>query len=117
LALLAAVGWLYSGVLPGLVRQWANDDDYSHGFFVIPLAAFFTWERRDALIRASRGPSHAGLVLLACSLLCYGAGQLGSELFLTRVSLVGVVAALSFLSLSPGGSTSGSWCFPSRSCC
>jgi exosortase len=92
--LVAAVGWLYAGVLPGLVRQWANDDDYSHGFFVIPLAAFFTWERRDALIRASRRPSHVGLILLACSLACFVAGQLGSELFLTRVSLVGVVAAL-----------------------
>jgi exosortase len=36
----------------------------------------------------------AGLLLLACSLACFAAGQLGSELFLTRVSLVGVVAAL-----------------------
>ena len=92
--LLAAVGWLYSGVLPGLARQWANDDDYSHGFFVVPLAAFFVWERRDALKRASRRPSVAGLLVLAASLLCFAAGQLGSELFLSRVSLVGVLAAL-----------------------
>ena len=92
--LLAAVGWLYSGVLPGLVRQWANDDDYSHGFFVVPLAAFFVWERRDALLRASRRPSVAGLLMLGASLLCFVAGQLGSELFLSRVSLVGVLAGL-----------------------
>jgi exosortase len=95
LALLAAaVGWLYSGVLPGLVRQWANDDDYSHGFFVVPLAAFFAWERRDALMRASRRPSAGGLILLAGSLLVFIAGQFGSELFLSRVSLVGVIAGL-----------------------
>ncbi len=93
-ALTVTVGWLYSGVLPGLVRQWANDDDYSHGFFVVPLAAFFIWERRDALAAASRRPSHVGLAVLAASLLCLIAGQFGSELFLTRVSLVGVLAGL-----------------------
>ena len=93
-ALTLTVGWLYSGVLPGLVRQWANDDDYSHGFFVVPLAAFFIWERRDALAAASRRPSHVGLAVLAASLLCLIAGQFGSELFLTRVSLVGVLAGL-----------------------
>jgi exosortase len=94
LMLAGAVGWLYWGVLPGLVRQWATDDDYSHGFFVVPLAAFFVWERRDALRRASRRPSLAGLALLGAGLLCFIAGQFGSELFLSRVSLVIVLAGL-----------------------
>jgi exosortase len=94
LLLAGAVAWLYAGVLPGLVRQWATDDDYSHGFFVVPLAAFFAWERRDALVRASRQPSAAGLLVLGASLLCFVAGQFGSELFLTRISLVGVLAGL-----------------------
>lgn len=93
-ALLCAVVWLYWDVVPGLVRQWASDGDYSHGFFVVPLAAFFAWERRDALRRATARPSALGLVLLAGSLACYIAGLFGSELFLTRVSLVGVVAGL-----------------------
>lgn len=93
-ALLCAVVWLYRDVVPGLVRQWASDGDYSHGFFVVPLAAFFAWERRDALRRAKPRPSALGLVLLAGSLACYIAGLLGSELFLTRISLVGVGAGL-----------------------
>lgn len=93
-SLVAAVGWVYSGVVPAMVRQWAHDEDYSHGFFVIPLAAFFAWERRDTLQRAPLRPSYAGLVLLGASLLCFVAGQFGSELFLTRISLVGVLAGL-----------------------
>jgi len=92
--LVGAVGWLYAGVLPALVRQWANDDDYSHGFFVVPLALFFAWERRAALLSASRRPSHSGLLLLAGSLLCFIAGQFGSELFLTRISMIGVLAGM-----------------------
>jgi exosortase len=94
LILVGAVGWLYSGVLAALARQWATDDDYSHGFFVVPLAAFFAWERRAALLAAVRRPSLMGLALLAASLICFVAGQLGAELFLTRISLIGVLAGL-----------------------
>ena len=93
-ALLAALVWLYWNVVAGLVRQWSSDGDYSHGFFVAPLAAFFAWERRDALRRAARRPTSLGILVLAGSLLCYLAGLFGSELFLTRVSLIGVVAGL-----------------------
>jgi exosortase len=89
-----ALGWLYSSVMPALVRQWSTDADYSHGFFVAPLAVFFAWERRDALVQAPRRPHALGLVVLAASLVCYVAGQFGSELFLTRVSFVGAIAAL-----------------------
>jgi exosortase len=89
-----AVGWLYSDVLSALARQWATDDDYSHGFFVVPLAAFFAWERRAALLAAVHRPSLMGLALLAASLICFVAGQLGAELFLTRISLIGVLAGL-----------------------
>jgi exosortase len=92
MALSAAVLALYSGVLAGLTRQWATDDNYSHGFFVLPLALFFTWERRAALRAAVGRPSLAGLVLIAGSLVLLLAGRLGAELFLTRVSLIGVLA-------------------------
>ena len=88
----AGVVWLYGGALSSLVSQWASDDDYSHGFFVIPLAAFFAWERRAALARAPLRPSAAGLLFLGASLVAFLAGILGAELFLTRSSLIGVLA-------------------------
>ena len=87
----AGVVWLYSDVLSSLVRQWASDDDYSHGFFVLPLALYFCWERRDVLQRSPHRPSLFGLVLVAVSLFVFLAGVLGAELFLTRVSLIGVL--------------------------
>jgi exosortase len=93
LLLCAGVVWLYGGALSSLVQQWASDDDYSHGFFVLPLAVFFAWERRDALRRAPLRPSIWGLLLLGASLVTFLAGIFGAELFLTRVSLIGVLAA------------------------
>lgn len=91
-ALVAAFVWLYWNILSSLVRQWSSDDNYSHGFFVVPLALYFVWERRAALGNAAIRPSSAGLVIVAASLLLLVAGLLGAELFLTRVSLIGVIA-------------------------
>jgi exosortase len=90
----AAAGFsiLYWGVLARLGRDWIQDDNYSHGFFVIPLAVYFAWVRRDRLLAVSRTPSNAGLLIVAGGLGLLVAGLLGAELFLTRVSMV-VVAA------------------------
>lgn len=91
-ALVAAIGLLYAGVLTSLARQWSSDDNYSHGFLVIPLALYFAWERRTALTAAPARPGVLGAVLIAGSLVVWAAGILGAELFLTRVSLIGVLA-------------------------
>src|SRR5215831_14738094 len=83
--------WMYGGILSSLARQWASDDNYSHGFFVIPLALYFMWERRSHLLAAPLSPSMAGAILVAISLGILIAGVLGAELFLTRISLIGVL--------------------------
>ena len=88
----SAVVWLYRDVLSSLVRQWASDDNYSHGFFIIPLALFFAWERRHLLSRAEPRPHGAGLLLILVSLMLFAGGVLAAELFLPRISLVGVIA-------------------------
>ena len=93
-AVVVAILALYAGTLSSLVRHWASDDDFSHGFFVIPLALYFLWERREALRQAPVKPSLAGLALVAASLVVFVAGRFGAELFLTRVSLVGVLGGV-----------------------
>jgi len=56
-ALLAAVGvWAYWPTLIELVRAWNREPDYSHGFLVAPIAAYFVWARRE------RFPKHTGRV-------------------------------------------------------
>jgi exosortase len=92
--LVIGLAWLYGGVVSSLVRQWTSDDNYSHGFFILPLAAFFAWERRTALLAAPLRPHAAGLAVVIGSLVVFEAGILGSELFLTRVSLVGTLAGI-----------------------
>src|SRR5690242_6435437 len=49
LAVIAAFLLLYARVLAKLVHDWGADENYSHGFLVIPLALYFVWERRDRI--------------------------------------------------------------------
>jgi exosortase len=88
----AAGAWLYADVFARLVSDWANDDNYSHGFLIPPLAAYFLWERRDRLARAAIRPSAWGLIVVIGSLGLLVSGILGVEFFITRVSLIGVIA-------------------------
>jgi len=92
--LTGAIVWMYGGTVSSLVRQWASDDNYSHGFFVVPLALYFAWERRGALKAAPRQPSILGLILIVLSLGVLLVGLLGAELFLTRISLIGVIGGV-----------------------
>ena len=92
LAVLVGFVVLYQGVITKLIHDWATDDNYSHGFVVAPLAVYFAYERRDALKAAVQKPTVLGLAIIVGSLATLVAGTLGAELFLTRVSLIGVLA-------------------------
>jgi exosortase len=83
---------VYLPTLSSLVRQWASDENYSHGFLVVPFAFYFAWRDRRRIAALPCAPHLAGLVLVAVSLVVFLAGQLGAELFLSRVSLLGVIA-------------------------
>lgn len=90
--LLISFGVLYSHVAAKLVRDWSTNENYSHGFLIVPIAAYFAWDRRRVLQQTQTSPSFLGLVLVILSLGVLLAGVLGAELFLTRVSLLGVIA-------------------------
>jgi exosortase len=94
LALLACLGsfvLLYWRVLGKLVHDWVTDDNYSHGFLILPLALYFAYERRQHLKIAASKRTTLGLVIVAGSLGLLVAGTLGAELFLTRISIVGLL--------------------------
>ena len=97
-ALLASFATLYRHVVVKLVHDWATDDNYSHGFLILPLAVYLAWERRPRLAELAPQPSVTGLLIVLASVAVLAAGTLGAELFLTRVSMIGVLAgAIVFL--------------------
>jgi exosortase len=67
-AVLAGVfAWAYWPTLAGLAHAWNNVPDYSHGFFVAPLAIFILWARRAEFPGISGRLAWLGLGLLALS--------------------------------------------------
>lgn len=94
LALFVPLAVAYATVTATLVRQWADDPNYAHGFFVVPMAIYLAWRRRERFRAAPHAPSAAGLVLLFAGILLYLVGTAAAELFTTRVSLLCVVAGL-----------------------
>jgi len=92
IGLAVAFAALYSDVMLGLASDWATDDDFTHGFFVVPLALYFAWERRSRLTTALHHPSFVGLGVIVASVGLLLAGVLGAELFVSRISMIGVLA-------------------------
>jgi len=86
--------WLFWPVLAHLVQDWWNDSNYSHGFFIPLISAYFIWERRDQLSHAEIKPSLWGLFVLTSGLLLLVIARVGAELFLMRASLLVVLMGL-----------------------
>jgi exosortase len=90
-ALIAAV---YYRVLAKLVTDWWQIPDFSHGFLVPIFAAYLVWAKRKTLLETKITPTWSGLAVIAFGLLVLILGVYGAELFLSRVSLVILLAGL-----------------------
>jgi exosortase len=90
--LLTLLYFLYSSVLASLFRQWAEDANYSHGFFVPLFSVFLLWKGRH--VWKPSLPSFSGLVLVIGAMGLLIVGTLGAELFLPRVSFVLLIGGL-----------------------
>jgi exosortase len=88
----AAFVLCYWNVITKLIHDWAHDDNYSHGFLILPIASYFVWERRARLARAPHHPHWFGLAVVISSLGLLVAGTLGAELFVSRVSMIFLIA-------------------------
>lgn len=93
-ALAAILIWLYHTVLIKLVWDWWNDPNFSHGFFVPLFAGFVVWQSRKKIEQSRLQPHWFGLTVIFGSLMVLIVGVLGSELFLSRISLLFLIAGI-----------------------
>src|SRR5581483_9083314 len=82
----------YGPILWKLWRDCLDDDSYSHGLLVLPVALFLVWQKRRTLTSTPLAPHSAGLIVILAAMALYAAGTLGAELFTTRVSFVVLLA-------------------------
>lgn len=48
-AIAGAVAWSYRPSFAVLVDRWSRDDNYSHGWLIVPIALAILWQRRESL--------------------------------------------------------------------
>jgi exosortase D (VPLPA-CTERM-specific) len=92
--LLVLIGWLYFSILYRLIGQWVVDPNFSYAFIVPLFSAFVIWQDRQQLAAVLLSPSWAGLSLIVLALAMLVFGQLGVELFVSRLSLLVLLAGL-----------------------
>jgi len=85
---------VYYRVLAKLVTDWWQIPDFSHGFLVPIFAAYLVWAKRKTLLNTKVAPTWSGIAVVALGLVILLLGIYGAELFLSRVSLVILLAGL-----------------------
>jgi len=74
--------------LYALAEIWRVNDDYSYGFLIPPLAAYFVWEKYPRLRRLPVQGSALGLLLVAFAFALFFLGLLGGINYTARASFV-----------------------------
>jgi exosortase len=93
-AVLISVLMLYFPFLKSLIADWSVNEDYSHGYFIPFLSAYFIYTMRKELSELQVQPSNWGLILLLLGFAQLLIGKVGSEYFLQRTSFILVILGL-----------------------
>jgi exosortase len=77
-----------------MVAQWWDDPNYSHGFLVPFFSAYLIWMQRRRLKGMTTTGSTIGFLVMFLGVVMLLLGDIGAELFLSRSSLIVIVAGL-----------------------
>lgn len=94
LLLAALLFFLYFGIIKSLIAQWIRDPNYSHGFLIPVFCAWVIWKERQRIFSGVKNPSWLGLPIILGSVGILLLGVLGAENFLSRVSLLFLLAGM-----------------------
>jgi len=94
LVIAALIIAVYAGEMQRLVGTWLDHEALSYGLLVPPLAAYLAWLRRKQIASIPGDTDLWGLIVVAAASSLFLAGKLGAEFFLSRTSLVLLLAGL-----------------------
>jgi exosortase len=94
--LIVLIALIYRQVIYDLVLDWWTVPSLSQGLLIPPLVVWMAWGMRARVRAAAITPDARGLVLMAaaCAILLFG--QLAAEFFLSRISLVLLLAGITW---------------------
>ena len=96
LVLILLLGSIYAPVFPGLFSDLWNDPNYSHGFLVPLFSGYLVRQNWDQLKRLPLQGSWLGQGVLCLGIGTLVFGDIGAEDFLTKSSVICIIAGLVF---------------------
>ncbi len=97
--IVALLAVLYAHVAQGLVYDWIHMPDFSHGFLIPIVSLYLVYERRKNLSVLSPSSHWGGFGLIILGILFLFLGNLATEYFTMRFSLIIVIAGIILLLL------------------
>lgn len=79
---------VYQKAILKLISDWSTDPNFSHGFLIPFVALYMIWYKKNELADMELSPSLTGIIVIIGGMLVHLAGNLGSELFLMRFSMI-----------------------------
>lgn len=94
LPLLLVFFFLYYKAIAKLISDWSVDPNFSHGFLIPVVALYMVWFKQNEISQISHEPSKKGIFIIIFGMLVHIAGNVGSELFLMRFSMIITLAGI-----------------------
>lgn len=94
ITLLVLIAAVYHQIVYRMGLQWFNDENYSHGFLVPIIAAYFFYQKRHEIFQTEARPSILGAYALGLWAIMFILGSYASEYFVMRSSLIVLFGAL-----------------------
>jgi exosortase D (VPLPA-CTERM-specific) len=93
--IVVSLAFLYGNMLAKLAGDWWTDENYSHGLLVPFVIGGIIWLEFDRLKSVSQNPNFwLGFIGVFSAILMLLGGSLGAELFMQRISIVVMLAAI-----------------------
>jgi exosortase D (VPLPA-CTERM-specific) len=89
---------LYQTTLAYLFKLWGGED-FTYGYFILPIVLYLLWEKRSDLHAVPSTPSWGGIFLIGAGVALYWLGELGGEYTTLFLSLWLVVIGLCWMHL------------------
>jgi exosortase A len=90
----ACMSFLYAPVIKYLVYDWIHMPDFSHGFLIPLVSFYFVYERREQLLTLSPSGKWVGFGLVILGILLLLLGNLATEYFTMRFSILVVIGGI-----------------------
>jgi len=92
--LLLAFFFVYYKAIAELITDWSVNPNFSHGFLIPAVALYMVWYKKNELAHVPVEPAKTGIMVILFGMLVHFIGNVGSELFLMRFSMIITLAGI-----------------------